>query len=192
MRKFSTDIGDSTLRACRTLQADGLQRLPGGSCQHTLAEPGQILLTSLSEIVATVEVGYVQLCLQAAERLYSDIPNENILKHLEKDFSSSIDKSWDSRLTFCKKWFGYDARSKYEDAHKHWFGYIEVRNAWMHGRGELTRRQIGNQSIFQGAPGVVREGSRVKLKSDALKGCVQVGEEILWTLEKNILGLLHG
>ncbi|MEX0985551.1 MAG: hypothetical protein WD096_10975 [Actinomycetota bacterium] len=106
------------------------------------------------------------------------------LRDLAKAAERQADGNWETHRAAWKKWLGIDLTSAPEYAV--FDGFVEARNAVMHGAGKLTRRQLAGDggkvvsSKLQLA-GIKVVGARVSLSSETAAICATTCKRlILW------------
>lgn len=105
----------------------------------------QIALVSITHIVTHAEICAIDVLIRCAEDLDREgrLPRSTSLE----DAKRRITNNWDGREEFTKACFQVSWRSY------GWYrtlqGFVEARNAWVHGRGRLTSRQVqGKASTY--------------------------------------------
>ena len=187
MHKFNSKISDTAIRQCRLIKADCKIRQPYGPCSHSSIEENERILSAISEIIATIEAAYCDLARECSRGLHEGIANGKVRNMVELELDKRIDSSWQMRKDFSQDFLGATLAtvSKWPA----WLGYVEVRNAWMHGRGRLTKKQLGKDRVIKQikqCTGVALSGELLVAEIDALDACIEAGEEVLKELDQQV------
>lgn len=182
---FSQPAEESMARIKFTLAAElVLARSSKGTFgrlhRHVSALPGANLV--LPHLVAIAEEFSRRLLFAVSDPLVTrDHPLRAELWRLAE---RQADSTWSRQQSAWKKWHGIDLKqfSGWDEL----CGFIDARNALMHGLGELTRRQLGadgGRSVRErmSAAGLVTSGRRLILDGASAGNCAAIaGRFIGW------------
>ncbi len=112
--------------------------------QQTGNEPSRAVLSAICEIASYVEAFAAESFIDHAETV-SSMCVEPIPKIVRESVRKPLESTWKGRLEFIKIWLDPEYGST--DSWKEWMGFVEARNAWAHGQGKLTKRQLQNQEV---------------------------------------------
>jgi hypothetical protein len=105
---------------------------------HLLDDVSRRSLATIASCTAFTEMFMVDVVLRAVldrVRSFGPGPEESFYPTLSKQ----VENNFFERVSLLQTWFGIDLRSW--ERWSEWNGFVEARNAWAHGQGELTRQQ---------------------------------------------------
>ena len=161
-----SDEADQTCRALMSASANWERAQVEGF-------DGQNPMPSVAQIVGIVEFftfGRVVQCVDAHVASTSNAMLTALYKQAQ-----SIDRTWKSVQSAADDFLGMGLeRSR---GFSTIMGYVEVRNAAMHGNGKLTRRQIRDQSVIRklAEVGVEVDGHQLRLPIDIVNASARSG-----------------
>jgi hypothetical protein len=143
------------------------------------------VLSAISEIASYVEAFVVESLTTHAELVSADSA-EPIPKIVMDAISKPVEGSWVGRRTFIKTWLKEDLSGA--GWWKRWMGFVEARNAWAHGQGNLTTRQQGSQETLAQikAAGLNVSGSQVSGNADDVRRCARSAVEVVDWIDQRV------
>lgn len=108
-------------------------QVPRGSGQH------QLVSTTVVHLISIIEA-FVRDTLMARAEVEIDA-DHRMQAALWKKASPEADGGWDRQADAFKQWLGIPMKN--EQSYKDVRAFVEARNAIVHGLGELTKKQLG-------------------------------------------------
>jgi hypothetical protein len=147
----------------------------------TLLPPAEHLaLATISQIVGYAEVCAVEVLQWIARNIADPLPPGARERALT--VQREIEATWEGRTDFVKNWL--NVKWAGDSWYQAWRGFVEARNAWAHGSGQLTRLQLaqkGTEGYLSAARlAVVNHGLRPD-EAD-VRRCAQAGDHLLGSL----------
>lgn len=163
-----------------------VQTVTPGETWVTISDESALALNAISGIVSHVELFVTVAVLDRAGRELGKLA-PGAAAHLLNDLTREIENSWDGRLSVLQVLTNLSVKSTWNHWQA-WTGLIAARNAWAHGRGELTRRQKEDKRIGHAlkATGLSHRGDRVVASSDAVRRAVDMGNELVDILDRAV------
>lgn len=147
-----------------------------------LLPPGEHLsLASISQIVGYAEVCAVEVLQWIAAEIAAPLPpgaRERALA-VQRDIGST----WEARTEFVKDWLGVKWAG--DTWYQAWRGFVEARNAWAHGSGQLTRIQLSQKGTvgFLATAKLQHPNRELRPTPVDVRRCAQAGARLLDSLE---------
>jgi hypothetical protein len=130
------------------------------------------VLSAISEVVSHAEVFVAESLTKHAEVL-SGNTTDPIPKIVMDATTKPVEGTWAGKRSFILSWFGKDLSGA--GWWKQWLGFVDARNAWAHGLGRLTSRQLKNQETMSNlrAAGLSVLASKVVGSADDVRRCAK-------------------
>jgi hypothetical protein len=141
-------------------------------------ELDRAVLSAISEIVSHAEV-FVADALNGHAKVLSGQLTDPIPKIVMDATTKPVEGTWAGKRSFISTWFGEDLSGA--AWWKQWMGFVDARNAWAHGLGRLTSRQVENQETISNlkAAGLSVVGAKVVGDADDVRRCARSAVEVI-------------
>lgn len=144
-----------------------------------IADESSLALSSISNIAAHVELFVTVAVIEKIGHGLQKLPAKagtHVLGALAKE----VESNWDGRLTILTEFTGKSVKQDWPNWMA-WNGFIAARNAWAHGQGKLTRRQLRDKSLDNSvtAAGLIRIGDQLRADDAAVRRAALLGEELI-------------
>ncbi|MFD6197007.1 hypothetical protein ACFWE3_09920 [Mycobacteriaceae bacterium NPDC060252] len=148
-------------------------------------ELDRAVLSAISEIVSHAEV-FVGESLTRHAKLLSATTANPIPKIVMEATTKPVEATWAGKRSFIFTWFGEDLSG--QAWWKRWMGFVDARNAWAHGLGRLTSRQLKTQETMTNlkAAGLVVRASQVVGSADDVRRCARSAVEVIDWIDKRV------
>lgn len=141
-----------------------------------------LALESISQIVTAAEIATTECLMIVVQRVIGEAPDP--VGPIARDSArKGAEGTWHSRQRVAKQWLGQDwSRNEWFPA---WLGFVVARNAWAHGHGVLTRRQLSDSNLDTQlkAAGLVRSGIALNVDGGSVRQCAVVAHDLLRLLD---------
>lgn len=142
-------------------------------------------LSAISEIVSYVEVFVVESLTKHADLVSAEAPVP-IAQIVMESITKQVESSWAARRRFILLWLQVDLSGA--AWWRRWMGFVEARNAWAHGQGNLTPRQQKDQQIRAEIrdAGLTLSGSRISGNPDDVRRCARSAVEVVDWIDQRV------
>ncbi|WP_457226607.1 hypothetical protein [Mycobacteroides abscessus] len=140
----------------------------------------------MSEIVSHAEVFVTESLTKHAEVLSADAADP-IPKIVMDATTKPVENTWAGKRSFISAWFDEDLSGA--SWWKQWMGFVDARNAWAHGLGRLTPRQVKSQETLSNlkAAGLSVLTSRVVGNADDVRRCAKSAVEVIDWIDQRVI-----
>ncbi len=149
-------------------------------------ELDRAVLSAVSEIVSHAEVFVTESLTKHAEVLSADAADP-IPKIVMDATTKPVENTWAGKRSFISAWFDEDLSGA--SWWKQWMGFVDARNAWAHGLGRLTPRQVKSQETLSNlkAAGLSVLTSRVVGNADDVRRCAKSAVEVIDWIDQRVI-----
>lgn len=181
---WRTDEADQASRlAWRTValhEARSLDSLVSGAGLEI--DEVSLALEGITEIVTVCEIATTESLLALANRIIGDAA-QPVRAVAWTSAQQGAEGTWQSRREFAKQWLGLAWGD--EPWFRAWLGFVEARNAWAHGHGTLTRKQLARQDLDRllASAGLSRSGHHVVASRGDVRGCAHAAHQLLTAID---------
>ncbi|MDH3048679.1 hypothetical protein QEN42_02165 [Gordonia alkanivorans] len=143
------------------------------------------IFSSISEIASHAE-GYTIEALASYARTISEGIIKPIPEIVERHSIKAIESSWRERQTFISSWMKVDITRL--SWWKSWLGYVEARNAWAHGLGKLTKRQMKSQEVVANltAAGFIMQSGKVLVRAEDVRSAATTAVNLVDWIDEQV------
>lgn len=143
-----------------------------------LVNESSLGLNSISGIIAHTEL-YVTECASRAVEVGIKNAPQAAMKAIMSGERKRYEGTWPARVEVLKTWAGISISQW-----THWQifdGYVNARNAWAHGRGQLTRQQLSKPDVAQALAraGLSVENNVVVVDSVSVSNCASTATALV-------------
>jgi hypothetical protein len=98
-----------------------------------------------------------------------------------------VEGTWAGKRSFISTWFGQDLSGA--SWWKQWMGFVDARNAWAHGLGRLTSRQLKSQETMSNlkAAGLSVLASTVVGSADDVRRCAKSAVGVVDWIDQRVM-----
>lgn len=149
-------------------------------------ELDRAVLSAISEIVSHAEVFVAEALVEHAKALSSGLADP-IPKILIETITTPVEDNWAGKRKFISTWFGEHLGGT--TWWRRWMGFVDARNAWAHGLGRLTMRQLKNQDAMANlkAAGLSVSASRVVGTADDVRWCAKSAVAVIDWVDQRVV-----
>lgn len=135
-------------------------------------ELDRAVLSAMSEIVSHAEV-FVAESLTKHAAVISAGTADPIPKIVMDATAKPVEGTWAGKRSFISTWFNEDLSGA--TWWRQWMGFVDARNAWAHGLGRLTSRQLKDQQTMSNlrAAGLTVLASKVVGSANDVRRCAK-------------------
>jgi hypothetical protein len=148
-------------------------------------ELDRAVLSAISEIVSHAEV-FIAESLTKHAKVMSDDMVDPIPKIVMEATTKPVEGTWAGKRSFISTWFGEEVSGA--SWWKQWMGFVDARNAWAHGLGRLTSRQLKNQETMSNLKiaGLSVLASKVVGSADDVRRCAKSAVEVIDWIDQRV------
>lgn len=144
----------------------------------------RIPFSTLAEIIAHAEAFYVDRLRSYIADVVSSSPDpvrDTVLAQINRE----VEANWVERAKLTQRWLQIDLRA--QAWWSPWLGFVEARNAWAHGLGELTRRQSADGKVLSNlaAAGLTVRAQRVIVTFESVREAARSAETVIREVDRS-------
>lgn len=142
---------------------------------------------AIGSMVASAEHYSVAVTM---DKLHSTLPAQpRLAADALTELDKRIESRWPERVGAWRTWFGVDANASVD--FRRLLAFVEARNSILHGRGRLTRQQLGSdagRSVIDKLVSVDVQVilGRIKVDAQAVNTCALVAKGAMLWLDANL------
>ncbi|GAB5902836.1 hypothetical protein [Mycobacteroides chelonae] len=149
-------------------------------------ELDRAVLSAISEIVSHAEVFVTESLTKHAEILSANSADP-IPKIVMDAVAKPVESTWANKRGFINGWLGQDLSGA--GWWKRWMGFVEARNAWAHGLGRLTSRQLKDKQTLSNlaTAGMTVVASQIVGRVEDVRRCAKSAVEVIDWIDQRVV-----